>query len=663
MAVFYFDPQYPAYNAIPTWNVAQDGDGTSKALAVPAIASFTLTGPCSVGDTITIMGVTLTAVASAPTASQFLIGASASVQADNIATAINAATALVNNSFTPTTPQLRDLLYARGPLTWAAADTVEIMTRVGTARWNGLTAISKVSASIPSINQFASGAGGSAGYMANNATIWKSGKTKTTYGLIFSLLAQAGNLAGLAMLADVDVCHVRANGHTMDINIPRTLMQARGTFIVDDGTIWPGDTGTFTISKNATAGQSPCVFTSVGSGSLIFTARNRDKAIFVMTSAAGGEPVWLLIDNYNSSSYFFQIDNFTFQDNNPNAAGVLLLGGQSRALPNQAAAFTRNKFTSVKAQYTLILAGPVRTTSYPGVYFRVSGLDVAFPNFVGTGTRLADVSLVGPGGSSGATIILEDINYTASPSAIAPYIIGASALSPSTFSYGAAVIVRNIKGCKPANNLGFLGTAISPGVYSNSCYISQQNIELLDSRYNKLETNGFVREVSSASGLPTLTSTNLAGQAVGASFDWPGTNLPNAIHPAGLSVVDMSVACPVAGLVGVIFNMLIEPALVGLLSKAHIQLQVTYTSPSGGRVTRHISKTLTDLLPTGEGLAAWDKKTFTSYVPCQIVEFLTEIAINTEIDVNVMLLSPNPLPTGSVTKIFYDPSIEFLEVA
>jgi hypothetical protein len=661
MAVFYYDPQYPAYNAIPTWNIAQEGDGTSKALAVPAIASIVVSGACTAGNTLTIMGVTLTAVASGATAAQFNVGASATLQADNIATAINAATAEITAGFSATRPQLRDILYARSPASGAPANTVEIMTRVGSAIWNGITSNTAVAPAL-TLTQFSGGVGGSAGYMGNNGTIWKSARTKCMYGLVYGLntslgASTFGNMAGLAMGADNDICHVRANGSTMEINKTDHRLFARGTFIVDDGTIWPGDTGTFTIEKNAASGSAPVGFSNWGAGKLVFTARDRTRAIFSNTNTAGGEQIQLVGNINSTTSTLWQIDNFTFSDTNANAAGIILFGSSYRTVAQQVVIFTNNVFTSVKAQYTLISLGTPRASSLTGGIFKVSGLDVAFPTFVGTGTYLANVDALAPGAGNGTQIVLENINYTASPSAVAPYIIGETALTSNAMPYGSSVIVKNVTGCKPANNVGLLGIANSNSRNNNSPYILQQNIDLAGTRYTKLETNGFVREISSASDMPTLSSTLLSGAAVGGSFDWAGSLNSNAIPVSGVSVIEVTLVATVSGLTTITLNLLIEPALVGLLNKSLMQMTVAYIDTSGTIRFKGIDYTAVAVLPTGAGLAGWDKKAYTTYVPCQLSVTLPSIAINTEVDVSVMLLNVNPLASGSVSKVFYDPSL------
>jgi phage tail sheath gpL-like len=66
-----------------------------------ASGTFTFSGASTAGDTILINGVTFTAVASGATGNQFNVGASASAQATNLASAINgSATALVNTTVT-----------------------------------------------------------------------------------------------------------------------------------------------------------------------------------------------------------------------------------------------------------------------------------------------------------------------------------------------------------------------------------------------------------------------------------------------------------------------------------------------------------------------------------------------------------------------------------
>lgn len=236
---------------VPIWNTAQDGDGTATTAAVPAIGSLLVNAVATAGNSIVIMGVTLTAVASGAGATQFNVGASTSIQADNLALAINAATGTVNSGTSALVPQLRNMVYARGPSAGAPANTVEIMTRCGSSTMNHATNSSVAMSSAgwstpPTVTQFIGSVGGCWGYLFNiQATMWKSAIAVGGYGLWANIRPYLGLPDG------GDVIYIRANDVTLSKPNAGTSLTittgAIGTlsapvyFVLDNGTAWPGD--------------------------------------------------------------------------------------------------------------------------------------------------------------------------------------------------------------------------------------------------------------------------------------------------------------------------------------------------------------------------------------------------------------------------------------
>ena len=253
MATYYCDISiYPTYASIPTWGSCQEGDGTALTAGTSAISSFVINSIATAGSsTISVFGVTLTAVASGASATQFNVGATTTLQADNIATAINVATGLINSSYANTTHQLRNVVYARGPALGAPANTVEIMTRVGTAKWNGLSVLSAANFTVsPTITQPTGGVGGCFGYLFNgNTTIWPSNVAPNSYGCMFNG-SGLGPLSGNPINAG-DTVIIRGNGQVILLRTSGgygVLSTVEPDYIIDDGSYWTGDTqGTLTI--------------------------------------------------------------------------------------------------------------------------------------------------------------------------------------------------------------------------------------------------------------------------------------------------------------------------------------------------------------------------------------------------------------------------------
>lgn len=228
---------YGAYAAVPTWGQAQDGDGTAKAVGTPATASVVFTGVPSSG-VIAVLGQTIT----------FTRATSADVCANNLATAINASTAVATGpaSFTQLS-QVRNHVYARGPAAGAPAGTCQIMTRQASATHAGLICATHTlnNVSSPATISFAGGTGGCWGYLFNEvSTVWASAIALAGYGL----WAAAGPFAGA--LSPGDKVRVRS-GKTLTAptgtssfmpSIPAMGSSAAPVlFEIDDATVWPED--------------------------------------------------------------------------------------------------------------------------------------------------------------------------------------------------------------------------------------------------------------------------------------------------------------------------------------------------------------------------------------------------------------------------------------
>lgn len=255
---------YGAYAATPTWGSAQDGDGKAQGAATPAIASILLNiqpDASAPADAVVICGVTFTA------GSNWTVGASIDASANNLATAINASTTAVASTVTPSAPQLRDLVYARGPAGGAPSGTVQIMTRAGSADFNYATnsavAISHANwATAPTITQFSGGASGAWGVLLNTATIWPAGRTVGAYGAWCGLCLAGPTAYGSntlnAMLSFDDAINVRTRASGVDKSLTFTTLSSDSAvggalvstgfnLVFDDGTVWSGDGGQFTI--------------------------------------------------------------------------------------------------------------------------------------------------------------------------------------------------------------------------------------------------------------------------------------------------------------------------------------------------------------------------------------------------------------------------------
>ena len=236
MAVKYCDHgAYVAYAAIPAWGNAQDGDGAAKGQATPATASIVFSGIPAAGGNVSVCGVTL-----APT-----WATSATNCANLLATAINAAVGAV----TATTDgwnagvQLRNAVYARGPAAGAPAGTCEIMTRQGSASFNGTVAMAytatNVNAGASSLT-FSGGVSGCWGYIVNPVIVWPSAVAACGYGLLCSVPFYAGSVAGgdvVKVRSGKTIALPNAGANVMTLSAMGSA-QSYVTMLIDDSTEW-----------------------------------------------------------------------------------------------------------------------------------------------------------------------------------------------------------------------------------------------------------------------------------------------------------------------------------------------------------------------------------------------------------------------------------------
>jgi hypothetical protein len=226
---------------VPAWGVAQDGDGLATGKATPALASLTINAVAAAGNTITIAGVTLTAVSSGATSTQFNVGSDVNTQATNIATALNAATGAVGANVSATLTQLRNIIFAS-----ASGSAVNIMTRQGSINSNyannSYMAISSSGwSTAPTVVQFAGGTSGAWGWLFNTYAMWPSAITVANYGLF------GATQPFLGAVSPGDSVYVRSNKILYCYNVnyslspPTTFSTAAlpTNIIFDDGTNVP----------------------------------------------------------------------------------------------------------------------------------------------------------------------------------------------------------------------------------------------------------------------------------------------------------------------------------------------------------------------------------------------------------------------------------------
>lgn len=270
MADFYLDisavgNEYQAYSDTPgTWAVPQDGNGKAGPghSAAVAIATIDVAGCSASGTgTIGVLGVTVSST----------LNASGAALATAIANAINASATAVTSTYSALLLPLNKLVFAR--VNPGLNTQVQIMLRISGADWNGMSPTQANVSPAATIGAFAGGADGPFAYAATTATVF--GKTALTYGCWFAASA------GPTEPAADDITHVRTRRGGADITMSITTANVTATwrnrqFLYDDGTVWVGDNGTFTVNlTNTTSSSQNIVFNTASGGTIGHFSRSK----------------------------------------------------------------------------------------------------------------------------------------------------------------------------------------------------------------------------------------------------------------------------------------------------------------------------------------------------------------------------------------------------
>ena len=264
MAEYYLD--HGAYGdgnnpiqTVPAWGVAQDGDGLLPTLATPSTASIVFSAAPTSG-VISVSGVTVSTTG-------VLNAASADAAANALATNINATTTVVSGNGFASSQQLRNCVYARGPSGGAPAGTCEIMTRAGSANFNGLVAVASTFNNVSGSSSL-SWSGGVSGCWG---TAWNWFVTTGVSGSIanraYGAFARTV-LVGPAAINNGDVLRVRTDRNVV-FNVAASSgsgvfdkfgeSQSSGnpvTILFDNGTAWADPNGVVKLSSSGAKGNS-----------------------------------------------------------------------------------------------------------------------------------------------------------------------------------------------------------------------------------------------------------------------------------------------------------------------------------------------------------------------------------------------------------------------
>lgn len=306
MADYYVDHGVytSALGTTPTWGTPQEGDGSaSTAAAASSVASIAFATVPTTG-LMSVCGINI--------GTSGVIGAAnVDAAANALAGLINAVTTAVASSVAVGVPQLRNLVYARGPSGGAPAGTCQIMMRVGSTTLNqatnALAAIASTFDGTPTLVQFVGGTGGCWGWLVNSAAIGVSSSIAAgQYGAMVNdpICRQATPAIG-------SFTYVRTgSGKTIsmgnNVSVSRISSGYPMTFVFDTNTIWTGDSGVGVFTLNlypfgAGIAFRPANF-SDAAGVAIYCLAKGNFNVTTYSNAAG-----LNIGGGYSSTLFYQV--------------------------------------------------------------------------------------------------------------------------------------------------------------------------------------------------------------------------------------------------------------------------------------------------------------------------------------------------------------------
>lgn len=378
MTQYYFDHsavgnEYQSYAATPTWGalstdkpLPMDGTGLagpSHAAAV-AIAEIQITVLPADTNTLTIAGAVLTAKTTAAAKNQWTITGAISTCVTNLVALINTfgtgtsqCDAAVNSGTSALLLALPYWQFAR--VKPGTTDTLQIATRLAgndlNHAVNSNVAISSSGwGTPPTLTQFAGGANGPFGYFFSTATVF--GKTTGTYGVALAAAPGPSNPSYLT-----DVIHGRTRRSGADLTLTNTVTGSwtvtwqNRNWLFDDGTIWSGDNGKFTLKHQHNNGAWITHYYAIASGGFVcFESRSHGKfeiVAEVLAPATGNNRFIQMAQQAAGSSYFSFINSrFIHGANHANAANTaIILFGDGNATASSQFADLTNSYCEVSS--------------------------------------------------------------------------------------------------------------------------------------------------------------------------------------------------------------------------------------------------------------------------------------------------------------------------
>lgn len=633
MADYYCDHAlYPAYAATPSWGIAQDGDGLATGLAVSATVIIDLSSSgATAGNTFNIMGVGLTCVASGAIDKQFNAGSGATL-ATSLAASINATTTAVTPSAANWgAPQLRARCYAR-----AIGASLELMTRQGSAIFNA-NSLCKASSSGftgPAVDApFSGGVSGAWGYFINDAAlgiVWPNAAAKWTYGIFI-----ANCYAGPTTPALTDRIILRCNNKVISSNgaEPVSMTCTDKYFVADNGTTWPGDTGTLTVRLIGYGSGSMSIGAATNSTLMI---ESLTEGRFIIEFASTAQFAQFGVGTATSSKTIAV--RVRFVDNCTGAGGGFLYAPISlgMAMFLYKCKYINNR-TSWQNPFSL-------ATAFSGLCLRVEDMDFSHPNLVAAPGNLVVASIMTTLGAPNSVIFRRcKIDVLANPASIASSCYG-------------HFLFEDMEGFAISASLnGFVGSyTLSGGDLARS--VLMQNVGV--NKTFRIEAPGAVVDWIDSAGYPTLNALLPNGTYWAYRVLWSAAFTRKFDPYQVLTLTKTNVLATAARTLTL--ELLLNSTYAASIKSNHIAITVAYVNNLGKMVSETTYPGFSaGLANSGEVIpsstAAWTLNSYSGHAARKIVLTTAQpVAQNTEVEVSVMLYDSAPT---SVQDFFVNPEL------
>lgn len=636
MADFYLDTsaignEYEAYADTPTtWGVPQDGNGKAAdaSSAAVAIATIDVAGCSASGTgTIGIFGVTVSST----------LNASGSALATAIASAINAATGAVTSIYSALLLPINRLVYAR--VNPGLNTQVQVMLRIAGADWVSFSPTQANITPAATISNFAGGADGPFAYLFNTTAVF--GKAALAYGIFTSTSSAITNPG-----AD-DVINVRTerSGTALSVSYAassgginiRTPASSNKNFLFDNGAIWIGDDGQFTITLDNTTASTDTNF-STGSGArLALIAATKDGLLVKGKTVSPGYACFFGMSNNSGTFYAYQVK---FEQ-------MVATGNGIRLYP-----YAVNTYVTLHDCHVLLRTTHGISANTTGLYdTHVSYLGTTF-EWQGIGANVASL-ITFSGNSSRAS----GANFV--KVAGCKFIVDAGAYALAALISGGSNITTGEMKVVVENNIGLPNPSAGFGASGNSgedaVFIWRDQATGSFRHETPVVSSDWVS--SNASAYPTLYAVSRYGVPMGMRFSWEAARLVNVWRYTAEAASISTFYREASATKTCSIELLVPTAEIPY--KSQIGLLLTYTDVDGNqRIEESFTHRYdTTALADGVGTGSWTLNGVTGVSSkCLSVTTAYEIKINTEVSAKIILAGN--APTG--TRVIYlSPEVTF----